>query len=72
VSGLFNTTLQVGGTMGTAVLGTVYLTLLARSTPPEAFSMTNALLAAVSAVSAVLITLALNAKPNVRLPDARS
>jgi MFS family permease len=32
VSGLFNTTLQVGGAMGTAVFGTVYLAFMARST----------------------------------------
>jgi MFS family permease len=66
VSGLFNTTLQVGGTMGTAVFGTAYLALLARSTPPEAFGVTNAALAIVAVVSAVLITLALNAKPDAR------
>jgi MFS family permease len=64
ISGLFNTTLQVGGTMGTAVFGTVYLAFLAQHTPHNAFSMTSAALAVVSVASSVLITLALNAKPN--------
>jgi MFS family permease len=64
VSGLFNTTLQVGGTMGTAVFGTVYLALLARGTPQDAFSVTSAALAVVSVASCVLITLALRPTPN--------
>src|SRR6202012_5160370 len=64
VSGLFTTTLQVGGTIGTAVFGTVYLALLARNTPQDAFSMTNAALAVVSVASSALIVLALKAKPN--------
>jgi MFS family permease len=63
VSGLFNTTLQVGGTMGTAVFGTFYLALLVRNTPQHAFSLTNAALAVLSAASCVLIILSLNAKP---------
>jgi MFS family permease len=62
ISGLFNTTLQVGGTMGTAVFGTVYLTLMARNTPQDAFSMTSAALAVVSVASSVLITFALAAQ----------
>jgi MFS family permease len=70
VSGLFNTTLQVGGTMGTAVFGTVYLAFVARSTPQDAFSRTNAMLAVVSVASSVLITLAL--KPNQTLPRTRA
>jgi MFS family permease len=64
VSGLFNTTLQVGGTMGTAVFGTVYLALLARSTPQDAFRLTTALLAVVAVASSVLVTLAVRAGPS--------
>jgi hypothetical protein len=45
--------------MGTAVFGTVYLTLLARSTSQHAFSMINAALAVVSVASSALIALAL-------------
>jgi MFS family permease len=56
VSGLFNTTLQVGGTMGVAVFGTVYLALTeGTGTAPEAFSTTNALLAVVSVAAAALM-----------------
>ncbi|MEU4346703.1 MFS transporter [Streptomyces sp. NPDC023838] len=59
VSGLFNTTLQVGGTMGVAVFGTVYLGLVERSGDPgDAFGMTNAILALVSLTAAALIALA--------------
>ncbi|MFE4716458.1 MFS transporter [Streptomyces sp. NPDC056728] len=59
VSGLFNTTLQVGGTLGVAVFGTVYLNLVTRSgTPHDAFTITNAILAAVSVAASVLILLA--------------
>ena len=58
VSGLFNTTLQVGGTMGTAVFGTVYVALAAAGTPQGAFGQTNAALAVLSVVSSVLLILA--------------
>ncbi|MER5889397.1 MFS transporter [Streptomyces sp. NPDC001941] len=59
VSGLFNTTLQVGGTMGVAVFGTVYLALEERTgTAREAFGTTNAVLAVVSVVAAGLVLLA--------------
>nr|WSZ98943.1 MFS transporter [Streptomyces sp. NBC_00857] len=59
VSGLFNTTLQVGGTMGVAVFGTVYLALTeGTGTAPEAFSTTNALLAVVSVAAAALMLMA--------------
>ncbi|MFJ1748809.1 MFS transporter [Streptomyces sp. NPDC088116] len=59
VSGLFNTTLQVGGTLGVAVFGTVYLDLAARSgDPQDAFSTTSAVLAVVSVAASVLVLLA--------------
>jgi predicted MFS family arabinose efflux permease len=57
VSGLFNTTLQVGGTMGTAVFGTLYVALTAQSTPQDAFRLTNTALAVLSVASSVLIIL---------------
>lgn len=59
VSGLFNTVLQVGGTLGVAVFGTVYLDLAARSgAPQDAFGVTNAAMAALSVAAAVLVLLA--------------
>ncbi|MEU8928302.1 MFS transporter [Streptomyces sp. NPDC048409] len=59
VSGLFNTTLQVGGTMGVAVFGTVYLGLAGPgSAPQDAFGTTNAVLAVVSVAASALILLA--------------
>ncbi|MFJ4715552.1 MFS transporter [Streptomyces sp. NPDC088785] len=59
VSGLFNTTLQVGGTMGVAVFGTVYLALAEHTGSAHgAFGTTNAVLAAVSVVAAGLVLLA--------------
>ncbi|OKJ99621.1 actinorhodin transporter [Streptomyces sp. CB03234] len=59
VSGLFNTTLQVGGTLGVAVFGTVYLDLAERGGVPEdAFTTTNAVLAALSIAASALIALA--------------
>lgn len=59
MSGLFNTTLQIGGTMGVAVFGTVYLDLAARSGAPHgAFSTTCAVLAAVSVAASALILFA--------------
>ncbi|MGX1885822.1 MFS transporter [Streptomyces sp. NPDC055287] len=64
VSGLFNTTLQIGGTLGVAVFGTLYLDLAERSgSPQHAFGATSAVLAAVSAVAAVLILIAAKAVP---------
>ena len=58
VSGLFNTTLQVGGTLGVAVFGTVYLDFAANGTPQHAFALTNAVLAVMSVAAAALILLA--------------
>ncbi|WP_262005630.1 MFS transporter [Streptomyces sp. FIT100] len=59
VSGLFNTTLQVGGVLGVAVIGTVYLDLAARGgAPQDAFNTTNAVLAALSIAASALIVLA--------------
>lgn len=60
VSGLFNTTLQVGGTLGVAVFGTVYLNLASpgEAASHDAFSTTNAALAVLSLVASVLIVLA--------------
>ncbi len=59
VSGLFNTTLQVGGTMGVAVFGTVYLNLVGNGElPPTALATTTGALTALSIAAAVLIRLA--------------
>ncbi|WP_229871623.1 MFS transporter [Streptomyces longisporoflavus] len=59
VSGLFNTTLQVGGTMGVAVFGTVYLALAEHTgTAHGAFGTTNAVLAVVSVAASGLVFLA--------------
>ncbi|MEU8890413.1 MFS transporter [Streptomyces sp. NPDC048442] len=67
VSGLFNTTLQVGGTLGVAVFGTVYLDLVTRSGAPKAaFTTTNTILAAVSIAASALILLA--GKPETTNP----
>nr|WP_169735413.1 MFS transporter [Actinokineospora inagensis] len=57
VSGLFNTTLQVGGTLGVAAFGTVYLNL-AGAGPRHAFAVTSWALAALSITAAVLFHLA--------------
>ncbi|MGV9276453.1 MFS transporter [Streptomyces griseosporeus] len=70
VSGLFNTTLQVGGTLGVAVFGTVYLDLAARGGAPKtAFDTTNTVLAALSVAASALILLA--GKAGVRRPAAK-
>ena len=59
VSGLFNTTLQIGGTLGVAVFGTVYLDLAGGgSSPPAAYAVTSWALAALSVAAAVLFQLA--------------
>ncbi|MFJ9454235.1 MFS transporter [Kitasatospora sp. NPDC101447] len=59
VSGLFNTTLQVGGTLGVAVFGTLYLDLVGGSgTPQHAFATTTAVLAVMSLAASALILLA--------------
>ncbi|MEU6407088.1 MFS transporter [Streptomyces sp. NPDC046985] len=63
VSGLFNTTIQVGGSLGVAVFGTVYLDLALnadRSSAIHAFTTLTALLAATVAVAAVLAQVALS------------
>ncbi|WP_329164214.1 MFS transporter [Streptomyces sp. NBC_01387] len=72
VSGLFNTTLQVGGTLGVAAFGTVYLDLAARSgTPQDAFSTTSAVLAVVSVAASALILFAEKSEPSVARHQAR-
>jgi MFS family permease len=53
VSGLFNTTLQVGGTMGVAVFGTLYLDF-ALGGPQRAFALTSWALAGLSGLAALL------------------
>ncbi|MGW1173676.1 MFS transporter [Kitasatospora sp. NPDC002543] len=59
VSGLFNTTLQVGGTLGVAAFGTLYLDLAeGGGTPRHAFSTTTAVLAVMSLAASALILLA--------------
>lgn len=58
VSGLFNTTLQVGGSLGVAVFGAVYLGLSGGgSTPPAAFAITCTALAALSLIAALFFGL---------------
>jgi MFS family permease len=64
VSGLFNTTLQVGGAIGVAVIGTLYLHYLTQGTPAHAFTTTSAVLAVVSAASFVLIIVAVHTRPS--------
>jgi hypothetical protein len=63
VSGLFNTTLQVGGTLGVAVFGTVYLNLVEDRLPDSAFALTTGMLATVSVAAAALMKLAERAGP---------
>ncbi len=58
VSGLFNTTLQVGGTLGVAVFGAVYLNFVEDRLPDSAFALTTAMLAAVSVAAAAVMKLA--------------
>jgi hypothetical protein len=55
VSGLFNTVLQVGGTMGVAVFGTAYLDLVRAMSAARAFSIVSITLACLSLASAALI-----------------
>ncbi|GAA3059581.1 MFS transporter [Actinokineospora globicatena] len=62
VSGLFNTTLQVGGTLGVAVFGTIYLDLApapGRDAGVHAFGVVTGLLAATVLAAAVLAYLAI-------------
>jgi MFS family permease len=66
VSGLFNTTLQIGGTLGVAVFGTVYLDLARRDELPQtAFAVTAWALAVLSVAAAVLFQLANRAESGV-------
>ncbi|QMU74094.1 MFS transporter [Streptacidiphilus sp. P02-A3a] len=66
MSGLFNTTLQVGGVLGVAVFGTVYLNLAPNGGHDAAihgFTVTTFTLAAVALVAAVLARVALASVP---------
>jgi MFS family permease len=61
VSGLFNTTLQVGGAIGVAVFGTVYLDLAPQPGPTPAipaFGVTTLAMAATALLAGVLAQLA--------------
>jgi len=59
VSGIFNTTLQIGGTLGVAAFGTLYLTLLRNgSLPTSAFFVTSVALAVLSALAGLMFALA--------------
>jgi hypothetical protein len=63
MSGLFNTTLQVGGAVGVAVFGTVYLDLASSPTPiatTHAFALTAVALAATALLAAGLAHLAIH------------
>jgi MFS family permease len=56
VSGMFNTTLQVGGTLGVAIFGTVYLNLAPRPAAAQsAFTVITLAFAITSLVAAVLV-----------------
>ncbi|MBC3840876.1 MFS transporter [Streptacidiphilus sp. 4-A2] len=69
MSGLFNTTLQVGGVFGVAVFGTVYLNLAPNGGHDAAvhgFMVTTFTLAAVGLVAAVLARLALASAPTAK------
>lgn len=66
MSGLFNTTLQVGGVLGVAVFGTVYLDLVpggGRSTAVHGFATTSFALAAVGLAGVIPAWLALMRAP---------
>lgn len=65
VSGLFNTMLQVGGTIGVAAFGTVYLGALTHATPTHAYTMTNVALAAAAVAVFILISAALKAATKI-------
>jgi MFS family permease len=70
VSGLFSTTLQVGGAVGVAVFGTVYLSIASHGTALNAFHTTNYVIAAASILSTVLIVLAVKVKLHKASGDA--
>ncbi|MCZ4124638.1 MFS transporter [Streptomyces sp. H39-S7] len=66
VSGLFNTTIQVGGSLGVAVFGTVYLDIAphaGRADAVSAFTVVAASLAATAVVAALLAHWALRPSP---------
>jgi len=65
LSGMFNTTLQVGGTLGVAVFGTLYLDLAPQAGHDlgvHAFTVVTAVLAATVIVAALLAALALQGR----------
>ena len=66
MSGLFNTTLQVGGVLGVALFGTVYLDLApssGRAAATHGFMVITLVLSAVGFLAAVLSQLAVPSKP---------
>ncbi|MCQ4085178.1 MFS transporter [Streptomyces sp. RB6PN25] len=66
-SGLFNTTLQVGGVLGVAAFGTVYLDLVphgGRAAAVHGFTVVTLTLGAVALVAAVVCRLAITSKPS--------
>lgn len=69
LSGMFNTTLQVGGTLGVAVFGTLYLDFAPQAGHDlgvYAFTVVTAVLAITVLVAALLAALALQGRPVAR------
>jgi MFS family permease len=74
VSGLYNTVLQVGGAIGVAGLGTVYLDLAPEPGPlpaVHAFRLTTLAMAATALLAGVLAHLAVRRAAAARLPVCR-
>lgn len=72
VSGLFNTTLQVGGVLGVAVFGTVYLNLASgtgQGPATHAFTVTSWALAGTTLAAALLAQLAVRRRASTMVPD---
>jgi MFS family permease len=71
VSGLFNTTLQVGGALGVAIFGTVYLNLAPQpgaAAAAHGFGVTTLAMAATAVVATVLAQLAVRPTMTVGQP----
>jgi MFS family permease len=71
VSGMFNTTLQVGGTFGVAIFGTVYLNLAPNpASAQSAFTVITLAFAVTSLVAAALVRWAVRPTPAEQKPLA--
>lgn len=71
ISGVSTTTIQIGGALGIAAIGTVYFSLTSQATgPTHAFATTTAILAAVAACAALTAAAAGRLVPSpMRAPD---